>query len=130
MRNRKRGFGFAGALQRFWITRGYLSEGREWCVRVLARSVGEERTEEHAKALNTAGILAYYQSDYPAARALHEGSLAIRRQLDHRKGIAISLNNLGNVLYDQGDYVAARALHEESLAIKRELGDRRGWPPR
>ncbi len=120
------GLRLCGALQRFWITRGYLSEGREWCVRVLESSGGEERTQERAKALNAAGILAYYHSDYPAARALHEKSLAIRRQLGHQKGIAISLNSLGNVLYELGDYLSARALHEESLAIKRELGDRRG----
>jgi len=120
------GLRLCAALQRFWITRGHLSEGRECCERVLARSGGEERTEERAKALNTAGILAYYQSDYPAARALHEESLAIRRQLDHRRGIATSLNSLGNVLYEVGEFVSAQALHEESLAIKRELGDRRG----
>ena len=120
------GLRFCGALQRFWITRGHLSEGREWCVRVLARPGGDGQTQARAKALNTAGILAYYQTDYPAARALHEKSLAIRRQLGDRRGIATSLNNLGNVLYERGDYVSARALHEESLAIKRELGDRRG----
>jgi len=120
------GLRLCAALQRFWITHGHISEGRECCARVLAKTGGEERTEERAKALNTAGILAYYQSDYPAARALHEKSLAIRRQLGDRKAIAITLNNLGNVRYGQGDYVSARALHEEGLAIKRELGDRRG----
>ena len=120
------GLRLCGALQRFWITRGYLSEGREWCMQILGRSGGDEQTEVRAKAVNTAGILAYYQSDYPGARVLHEESLAIRRQLDHRRGIATSLNNLGNVLYEVGDYASAWAVHQESLAIKRELGDRRG----
>ena len=58
------------------------------------------------------------------ARVLYEESLAIRRQLGDRWGMASSLNNLGNVAHDQGGYRAARALYEQSLAIARELGDR------
>ena len=73
-----------------------------------------------------AGVLASQQSDYPAAQALHEESLAIRRELGDPRGIGVSLSNLGIVAYEQGDYSAARALQEESLAIFRELGDRRG----
>ena len=56
-----------------------------------------------------------YQGDYPAARARHEESLAIWRQLGDRRGIAASLGNLGTVACDQGDLASARALHEESL---------------
>ena len=80
------GLRLCGALQRFLVTRGYLSEGREWCARVLAKA-GAERTSERAKALYAAGLLAYWQGDYPAARALHEECLAIWRQLGDRWGI-------------------------------------------
>jgi tetratricopeptide (TPR) repeat protein len=66
------------------------------------------------------------QGDYPAARALLEESLAIRRELGDRHGIATSLSNLGYAALNQGDYPAARALYEESLAIRRELGDQFG----
>jgi predicted ATPase/class 3 adenylate cyclase/tetratricopeptide (TPR) repeat protein len=117
------GLRLCGALQRFWTTRGHLSEGREWCVRVLGKAGAEERTQECAKALHAAGVLARHQSDYPAAWALHEESLAIRRQLGDPRGIANSLNNLGNVAFYQGDFVSARALYEESLVMRRELGD-------
>jgi predicted ATPase/class 3 adenylate cyclase len=120
------GLRLSGALARFWDTRGHLSEGRAWCARALRKAGAEERTPERAKALNAAGVLARYQGDYPAARALHEESLAILRQLDDKKGMAVSLNSLGNVAWEQGDYPAARALHEESLAIMRELGNRSG----
>ena len=120
------GLRLCGALNRFWSTRGHLSEGRKWCARILAKERAAERTPEYAKALNAAGNLAWNQTDYPAARALLEESLAIFRELDDRAGIAQSLNNLGNVAIEQGDYPAARALYEESLAIRRELGDRRG----
>ena len=120
------GLRLCGGLQRFWWTRGYLSEGRESCMRVLAKAGAQERTPERAKALKAAGVLAYQQGDYPAARALDEECLAIQRQLGDQRGIAGSLNNLGLVACDQGDFPAARLLHEESLTIVRELGDRKG----
>ena len=120
------GLRLCGALQRFWLTRGHLAEGREWCVRVLGKAGAEERTPERAKALNAAGKLAYYQGDYPAARARSEESLVIARELGDRWTIANSLNNLGGVACDLRDFVYARALYEESLTIMRELGDRSG----
>jgi non-specific serine/threonine protein kinase len=70
--------------------------------------------------------VAWAQGDHAAARPLFEESLAIRRELGDRQGIAESLNNLGEVAQAQGDHAAARALHEESLAIRRELGHRWG----
>ena len=120
------GLRLCGALQRFWGTRGHLSEGRQWCTRVLGKAGAEERTRERAYVLNAAGVLAYLQGDYPAAREPHEESLSIRRELGDRIGIARSLGNLGIVTFQQGDYPAARALYEESLATHRELGDRFG----
>ena len=119
----KAGLRLCGALQRFWWTHGHLAEGRQWCTRVLCKAGAEERTRERAHVLNGAGVLAYHQGDYPAAKVLHEESLAIRRELDDRHGIAGSLSNLGYALLNQGDYPAARALLEESLAISRELGN-------
>ena len=120
------GLRLCGALARFWFTRGHLSEGREWCVRVLSKPGGDERTPERATALIAAGALAYFQGDYPAARARYEESLAIRRELGDRRGIAALLGNLGNVTAAQGDFASARAILEETLAIMRELGDRWG----
>lgn len=117
---------FCGTLRRFWFMRGHLSEGRQWCVRVLGMQGVEMRTPERAKALDTAGVLAHYQADYSAARAWLEESLAIGRQLADLKAMASSLNNLGNVIYAQGDYPNAAVLHKESLAIRQKLGDRRG----
>ena len=120
------GLRLCGALQRFWWTRGHLTEGRQWCMCVLGKAEAVDRTGERAYALNAAGTLALYQGDYSAAKALHEEGLAIRRELGDRSGIAGALGNLGNVAVNQGDYPTAKALHEESLAIRRELGDRFG----
>jgi predicted ATPase/DNA-binding SARP family transcriptional activator len=118
------GLRLAGALWRFWSVRGHLTEGRERLAQALASA--PEATTGRAKALETAGTLAYRQADYGSARMLHEESLAIRRELGDRAGIAASLRNLALVAYQQGDYGTARSLQEESLAIRRELGDRVG----
>jgi non-specific serine/threonine protein kinase len=120
------GLRLCAALQQFWFTRGHLSEGREWCVRAVEKAPAGERTPERAKVLHVASLLAYFQGDYLAARAQSQESLAIRRQLSDRRGMAASLNILGAVAIDEGDFASARALHEESLAIVRQLGNRLG----
>jgi tetratricopeptide (TPR) repeat protein len=55
-----------------------------------------------------------------------EESLAIRRELGDRGGVALALNTLGNLAFEQGEYSSARACYSESLAIERGLGDKRG----
>jgi len=122
----ERSLRLCGALQRFWWTRGYLAEGREWCEAALARNQAIDGTAARAKVLNGVGALAWYQGDYAAARPYHEQSLEIRREIGDRQGIADSLGNLGNVAWDQGDYAAARAFYEQSLEIMREIGSRHG----
>jgi predicted ATPase/class 3 adenylate cyclase len=145
------GLRLAGAIWRFWYMRGYLTEGREQLAGVLrgglaelsqtgaARAAHTNHEEQavqpqapsglrayRAKALNGAGNLAHAQGEYAAARSLHEESLAIKRELGDKWGIASSLNNLGIIAQEQGDYTAARSLYEEDLTLFRELGDKRG----
>jgi predicted ATPase len=117
------GLRLAGALWRFWQTRGYLTEGRGWLEEALA-SDQPAPSAARARALDGAGNLAETQGDYGQAIAFYEEALALRRGLGDKQGIAGSLNDLGNVAYWQGDYGRALALHEQSLALKRELGDR------
>jgi predicted ATPase len=114
----------AGALWRYWSVRGYVTEGREWLSRALMRTTN--RTLARARALSGAGALAALQNDPSTARALHEESLTIFRELDDKLGISIVLNQLGTIAHDQGDYASARSLFEQSLTIKREVGDKLG----
>lgn len=133
----------AGTIWRFWYVRGYISEGREQLAGLLGRLVPgdspslpprsaeegphvSEQLSVRAKALNAAGLLAYRQGDYTAARRLQEESLDIRRRLGDLKTVASTLNNLGLVAYMEQDYAASRALYEESLDIRRKLGDKLG----
>lgn len=119
------GLRLAGALWRFWMLHGHLSEGRERLAGLLAGDMGQDAAVR-AEALHGAGMLAGKQGDFTVGRALHEESLAIFRELGDRKGIAASLNGLGSTAHNQGDAEVALAHHKESLALQRELGDRWG----
>ncbi|WP_394793811.1 ATP-binding protein [Armatimonas sp.] len=120
------GQALAGALGKFWLVRGHLTEGREWYDRMLEQPGGEARTRARADALHGAATLAATQNDYDVAESYNRQSLEIRREIGDKKGIGGSLNNLGNAAFFQGDHDTARAFHEESLAIKREIGDQSG----
>ena len=120
------GLRLAGALCQFWLMRGHLREGQERLARLLGLAGASPYTAARAKALTGAGHLADNLSDYAAAHAFFEESLAIRRELGEKGGIAAALNDLGWVAWHRNDYTAARALSEESLAIWRELGDKAG----
>jgi hypothetical protein len=53
-------------------------------------------------------------------------SLALRRGLGNKQGIAASLNNPGLTAQEVGDSDKARTLHEESLGLRRELRETTG----
>ncbi|MGC4045457.1 MAG: tetratricopeptide repeat protein [Armatimonas sp.] len=114
---------FCGALMRFWESRGYLSEGRDWCTRALNAPEGQEHSKVRARALITSSTLAYRQGDYGMADTCSQESLAISRELGDQGGIADSLGDLGVIATTQGDNASARAYMEESLTIFREMGD-------
>jgi predicted ATPase/Tfp pilus assembly protein PilF len=120
--DRALGLRLAGALWRFWSTRGYLREGRDWLEAALA-AAGTASAEIRAVGLNGAGNLAQRLGDYGRAVALHEEALMLRRVLGDTQGVAASLGNLGNVAIDMGEYERAAALLEQCQALQRALGN-------
>jgi tetratricopeptide (TPR) repeat protein len=121
------GLRLVAALWRFWWLRGRFSEGRAWCEIVLARA-GTERTDRaflrlRAQALNSAGILATYQSDHLTGMGFLEQTLAIWRALGNQEGVAATLNNLGMVAYNAGDDERAARYYEECLTLSRASQD-------
>lgn len=117
----------AGQLWRFWATRGYLTEGLERLTALLdlpSYDTSREAQAAHAQALHAAGNMANLQANYTLTREFYEQSLAIRRQLNDKVGIARLLNNLGVVARFENDHSTARQLYEESLILLRELNDR------
>src|SRR5262249_10252321 len=63
------------------------------------------------------------QGETSVAQACLEESLAIRRELGDRRGMAEALILLGNVSAFRADYATACGFHEEGLAIWREYGN-------
>ena len=131
------GLRLAGALAWFWYFRGYLREGRTWLESMLA-SVEDDNSAGSwavpnsgtphsalAKALSAAGILAFLQSDYAAARAHLEKGLQLWRGLGDKRSIAFTGTFLGRAITRQGD-PAGRVLSEESAALFREIGEKWG----
>ncbi len=124
------GLRLAGALCQYWNTGGYFGEGRTWIEELLtlagpgAGSAVSASTR--AKALLGAAVLLTSQGDPQRLDAYLEESLALRRQLADRAGIAEVLVRFGRELILRGDMVRATELLDEGLALYGELGDQRG----
>jgi predicted ATPase/DNA-binding SARP family transcriptional activator len=127
------GLRLAGALWRFWRTRGHLSEGRAWLAELLSLPPrplpavsGEPETgwpAARAQALVAAGVLAAEQDDYATADALLAEGLALGRELADERGMAQALAGLAVVALAQGDDARAATLYEESLTLSRQQED-------
>jgi tetratricopeptide (TPR) repeat protein len=123
------GLRLAGLLWRFWHLHGYLSEGRAWCERFLARDIsidGGEALSWRARALAGTAGLAYRQGDHARATAQAAESLALCRRLEDGAGGAIALRVLALVARDQGDLPRAIRMQEDLLVLCRAMGDRYG----
>jgi len=140
-----RGLRLAGALYRFWVTRGFVSEGHRWLVELLATSGAlqgtgagvpgpgaselEPSTVEarvRAWALQAAGRLAVNKGDFDGAQTLLSLSLAVARQHDDRPSLAAGAFGLGYLARVRGDFVTARSYLEEALTLFQALGDAQG----
>ncbi len=117
--------GGALSLLRLWLVRGPLSEGRSFLERALARSEGVAVTVR-AKALEAAANLASLQDDTDRAESLFEGSLALYRKLEDKRGMAASLFWLGRIAGLRNDLARAHVLIGEALTLQREVGDKEG----
>jgi len=119
------GLRMAGALWRFWDTRGYVSEGRKWVDSALESS--DLHSEVRIKALIGAGFLAVRQSDSSRGQALFEESLALSHEIGFKPGVAQTLFCM-HYLAEMEGWAGEKkeALIKESLQMWRELGDERG----
>jgi predicted ATPase len=86
----------------------------------------EDLGDRYGQALaleNLGALTRLYPGDVEAARTLHEQSLALRRELGDRVGIADSARYIAALAVRTGEVATARQLHEERLAIERDLGN-------
>jgi DNA-binding CsgD family transcriptional regulator/Flp pilus assembly protein TadD len=112
----------AGALCRFWHTRGYLSEGRRYLEAVAKSDVIPVTVR--AKVLDGLGWIAEPQGDYERARVAYEESLRLYRSSNDERGAANALGDLGSLALDRGDYEQATSLLGRSLTLHRKLGSK------
>ena len=113
------------ALFRFWDTRDYLEEGRDWLDKLLKLPGSAAPTNARARAVFAAGALAAEQRDYISGNVLMSESLDIARQLGDKRSAAVSLNALGVQARERDDLPSARSLFEDSLVLWRESGDQK-----
>jgi len=111
-------------LWRYWETHGHLTEGR----RILAALLDQlgPACPARPRALWTAGFLAQFQGDIPAARRLLEASLSAARSASDVSAEAWASSFLGWDVYYDGDADQGHALARTALCLHREAGDRMG----
>jgi predicted ATPase/class 3 adenylate cyclase len=121
------GLRLAGALYRFWIMRGYETEGRQWLQVMLARSDGVS-PPTRARALLSAASLAWRQGDNAQALPMCEESLTLWRESGDLLQTAQTLCLLGSLVYRwQRNPQRAVALLEESLVLYQEAQGKPEW---
>ena len=121
------GLRLAGALRWFWYHRGHFGEGYHWASQLLALPGAAARSEARAKALYSAGSLAFYYINPVAACPLLEESAALWRELGDRRYRARTLTLACLAIsLSRHDFAAARAAAEESIALFRDSDDRWG----
>jgi predicted ATPase/DNA-binding SARP family transcriptional activator/DNA-binding CsgD family transcriptional regulator len=115
----------AGALWRFWITRGYYEEGRRWFEEALEKG---ERTAVRARVLARLGHLALWQGDLSRAKTAAQEGLKVSKETGiEGMFTADFLIILGEVaVRTKGHNERAKELLEAALVLSRETGDRRG----
>ncbi|MBC7809176.1 MAG: tetratricopeptide repeat protein, partial [Akkermansiaceae bacterium] len=113
----------ASDLQRYWIIHGHLNEGRELLEGVLSRGGDAIPAALYARAVNTAGVLAWSAGDFAVARVHLDTGLQLCRETGNRRGTALALNNRANLASQQGNFVDAQKYYEESLSLWKEMGE-------
>jgi tetratricopeptide (TPR) repeat protein len=118
------GLRIGGAIWRFWMVRGYLTEGREALQALVSQAALCDGCKAwSAKAMNGAGALTHMLGEHAVARSLYEHAHTVAREVGDDRSMANALNNLAILVEEQGDNASARALYEQSLAIRRAIGD-------
>jgi DNA-binding CsgD family transcriptional regulator len=113
-----------GALQPFWLTRGYWSEGRRWLEESLAMDSGAALAPAvRAKALYGAGVLTRFQGDFARARMLCEQSLMLYRALADNTGVLMALVELSRISSFQGDQTSTESFLAEAASLLETLPD-------
>ncbi len=117
------GLQLAGALVRFWSTRGLMGEGRRWLGEALAASEGVPAATL-AKAHFAAGYAALGEGDFMPAKEAFDRSLELAQEVGDRSAEAATLAQLAWLAMSAGQYDEASELAEKSTELATETGDK------
>jgi predicted ATPase/class 3 adenylate cyclase len=107
----------SGALQDFWDTRGYTSEGFQWLSEALKRAP-EAATSQRCRALHGAGFLCARLSRFKEAARYLEDAFILARQLNIASLIVINFCDTAIIMENRDE---ARARFQEGLGLCRDL---------
>lgn len=103
-----------------------VEKAKEYLDKVSDSSLIADIKLEMSSALNNLGSTYNQQGDYKKALDFHVRSLAIKKEICYKQGIAVSLNNIGYVYLLQVNTAKALDYFHQSLKIREEIGDKRG----
>ncbi len=100
-----------GALRLFWIVRGHLAEGREFCKRALEHDCPD--TAPKASTQLCAGSIARATGDFSVAEKMLGNAIQVYMTLGDDDGWGIALYEYGMTLFRQGEIDRARLAFEQ-----------------
>jgi non-specific serine/threonine protein kinase len=115
------GLEIASSLRFFWISSGYVYEGRRWLDRLLALT--SERDPVRVKALYVGGYLNVALNDASSGRALLRQARTLAAELGDESGAAYVAQISGLTALFNEDPALAVTLFEEALAGHQLIGD-------
>lgn len=125
-RDGERALRLGAALSRFWIIRGFHTEGRQRLRAALDLVSADTDEALRARVLSGAAILAYEQAALGEATEYLQQALQCHRAAGDERRIAETLNHLGWVAFFAADVERAQRLSEEAMALHEARGDVRG----
>jgi tetratricopeptide (TPR) repeat protein len=111
----------AGALSRFWMSRGHLGEGRRWLEATLHATSTEEG---RPRVLRGLALIEMEQGDLDRAADAAEEALQLDRKSGDEEGAALAMGFLADIGAHRGDLDRGARLWEECVEVWRRLGRR------
>jgi tetratricopeptide (TPR) repeat protein len=100
--------------------------GLEYLNRALTLAIQLDNLEEKAAILQAIGVAYKRLNQQDEALRNYQESLAIKRRIGDKRGMAVSLNNIAQIQDVLGESEPALKSYQEALQLRREIGDKKG----
>jgi serine/threonine protein kinase/tetratricopeptide (TPR) repeat protein len=114
------------AMGRVEIKSGNPQGGLEYLNRALTLAIQLDNLEEKATILQAIGAAYGRLNQQNEALRNYQESLAIKRRIGDKRGMAVSLNTIAQIQELSGDSGEALKGYQEALQLRREIGDKKG----